>query len=297
MTPDRLLVEPLLRSALVEDLFPGDLTTSLLLDPDRQGQGVLRTRQAGRTAGLQLLPWLFDLLDNRVRIRLLTSDGEDVSPGQVLALAEGPVASLLKGERVALNLIQRLSGIATLTATVVRSVEGTGCRVADTRKTTPGLRLLERWAVRLGGGVNHRFNLGDAVLIKDNHLALFPSLSAAVRQVRRKVGHTIYVEVEVESIPALEEALSAGVDGVLLDNFPLDALRAAVTLVQGRVFLEASGGIHLQNARAVAETGVDQISLGALTHSAPALDIGLDLDAHFPGGDPYGGSGLPAADP
>jgi nicotinate-nucleotide pyrophosphorylase (carboxylating) len=220
----------------------------------------------------------FRLLDDRVRVESVVSDGDRVPRAETLAVVSGPARAILTGERVALNLLGRLSGIATLTGSVVDAVAGTGAAVACTRKTTPGLRALEKYAVRCGGGANHRFGLDDAVLIKDNHLALAGGVGAAVARARAAVGHLVKVEVEVDTLEQLDEALAAGVDAVLLDNMTIDELRRAVERGEGRVLLEASGGITPETARSVAGTGVDVISLGWLTHSAPSLDVALEID-------------------
>ena len=213
---------------------------------------------------------------DRSKTKVVTPDGSDVLPGTVLARAEGNARAVLIAERTGLNLLGRLSGIATLTRAYVRLVEGTGATIVDTRKTTPGLRALEKYAVRCGGGINHRFGLDDAILIKDNHVAACGGVGEAVRRARAFAGHLVKVEVEVDGLDQLEDALKHGPDVVMLDNFSLDDLRTAVALAKGRAVLEASGGVNLTTVRAIAGTGVDVISVGALTHSAPVLDIGLD---------------------
>ncbi len=267
----------LLRRALAEDLAAaGDITTDAVVPAGVRMQATLVTREHGTVAGLEASVRVFTLLDTDVTITTRVDEGAKVQAGTALASLEGPAAALLAGERTSLNLLCHLSGIATATTAAVAAVEGTGATVADTRKTTPGLRALEKMAVRLGGGRNHRFGLYDAVLIKDNHLALVGTVDAAVRRARDRVGHMVKIEVEVETLDALQEALDAGVDAVLLDNMSPPLLREAVRLVDGRCVTESSGSITLDTIRAVARTGVDVVSLGWITHSAPALDIALD---------------------
>jgi nicotinate-nucleotide pyrophosphorylase (carboxylating) len=237
----------------------------------------LVARRAGRIAGLEVACRAFTLLDPGVQVELRAADGDDAAAGTTLAVVSGPARSILSAERVALNLLGRLCGIATLTRDVVASVAGTGARVACTRKTTPGLRLLEKYAVRVGGGSNHRFGLDDAVLIKDNHVAVAGGVGEAVRRARAAVGHLVKIEVETTSLAQVREALDAGAEVILLDNMTPEMLREAVALVGGRAVTEASGGITPKNAAEVAGTGVDVLSLGWLTHSAPALDVALDV--------------------
>ena len=267
----------LLRRALAEDLAAaGDITTDAVVPAGAHMQATLATREQGTIAGLEASLRVFALLDADVTITTRVAEGAAVQAGTALAFLEGPAVALLAGERTSLNLLCHLSGIATATAAAVAAVEGTGAVVADTRKTTPGLRALEKMAVHLGGGRNHRFGLYDAVLIKDNHLALVGTVGAAVRQARDRVGHMVKIEVEVETLDALADALDAGVDAVLLDNMSPPLLREAVRLVDGRCVTESSGAITLDTIRTVAETGVDIVSLGWITHSAPAIDIALD---------------------
>ncbi|HEX8232090.1 MAG TPA: carboxylating nicotinate-nucleotide diphosphorylase [Caulobacteraceae bacterium] len=278
MTPlPDLLIEPIVRAALAEDLGRGgDVTSNACIPLDARFSGVLRARKAGVVAGLDCASSAFRLMDAQAQWTAAVQDGVTVAAGGELARVEGKARAVLAAERVTLNLLQRLSGIATLTAAYVQAVEGTGARIADTRKTTPGLRALEKYAVRCGGGVNHRFGLDDAILIKDNHVAACGGVGAAVERARAAAGHLVKVEVEVDGLEQLEEALRFGPDVVMLDNFSLEDLRAAVAMAKGRAVLEASGGVTLETVWAIAETGVDVISVGALTHSAPALDIGLD---------------------
>ena len=276
--PPPLLYEPIVEAALREDLGrAGDQTTDAVVPADAVATARLVARREGRVAGLRVACRAFTLLDPRVEIDVRAEDGADVAAGTTLALISGPVRPILSAERVALNLLGRLCGIATATREVVASVAGTGARVACTRKTTPGLRLLEKYAVRVGGGANHRFGLDDAVLIKDNHVAVAGGVAEAVRRARAAVGHLVKVEVEVTSLGQVREALAAGAEAILLDNMSPANLREAVALVGGRAVTEASGGITQENAAAVAASGVDVISLGWLTHSVPALDVALDV--------------------
>jgi len=271
--------EGLVREALREDLGrAGDLTTDAIVPSDRLARGVIVFRAAGRVAGLDVALSAFRHLDPAARVHILVPEGNDAVAGESVAVVDGLARALLTAERVALNFLGRLSGIATATREVVRSLEGTGAKVVCTRKTTPGLRALEKYAVRMGGGSNHRFGLDDAVLVKDNHRALAGGVAAAVARVRAHVGHMVKVEVEVDTLDELREALDLGVDVVLLDNMALPVLRQAATLARGRALLEASGGITPENARAVAETGVDMISLGWLTHSVRNLDVALEIE-------------------
>lgn len=274
-------VEEIVRRALAEDLGHGDLTTDSVVPPQAVATGVVEAREEGVIAGLDVMALTFRLVDPAIDVALLRPDGAAVRPGDVLARLAGPARGILKAERVALNFLQRLSGVATVTARVVRAVDGLSVRIIDTRKTTPGLRILERYAVRVGGGHNHRFNLSDGVLIKDNHLAVLAQEGAGIREAiaraRAGVPHTIRVEIEVETPEQAAEAADAGADAILLDNMSPAEMRRAVALIGGRALVEASGGITLANVREVAETGVDLISLGALTHSVKALDIGIDF--------------------
>ena len=274
--PDAL-IEPIVRAALAEDLGrAGDVTSLATIDADARFAAVFVARKDGRIAGLDGARLAVKALDPTATFEIVTPDGSDAAPGAVLARVEGAARALLSAERVALNLLQRLSGVATLTRAYVLAVEGTGAVITDTRKTTPGLRALEKYAVRCGGGVNHRFGLDDAILIKDNHIAACGSVAEAVSRARAFAGHLMKVEVEVDGLDQLAEAVAGGPDVIMLDNFSLEDLRTAVHIVAGRAILEASGGVTLDTVRAIAQTGVNVISVGALTHSAPALDIGLD---------------------
>lgn len=276
-TPPRHLLERAVRQALQEDLGMGDLTSQLTVPPELSLVGAFVARESGVVCGLPVVEEALRQVDAQVVLRTLQADGARVHPGQVLAEAQGNARSLLAAERVALNFLQRLSGIATLTARFVEAVEGTQARIVDTRKTTPGLRFLEKYAVRCGGGHNHRMGLYDAVMIKDNHIVAAGGISQAVRAARAGAPHTVTITVECDTLNQVEEALAVGVDCILLDNMTPDSLRHAVTLARGAALLEASGGVRLENVRAIAETGVDLISVGALTHSAPALDIAFDF--------------------
>ena len=277
--PD-LLIAPIIRAALAEDLGrAGDITAQACVPAAARLRARFATRRGGVVAGLSCIRLTLAELDPFATVTSLAEDGQAVSAGTALAEVEGSARAILTAERTALNLLGRLCGIATLTQDYVDAVAGTGARIADTRKTTPGLRALEKYAVRCGGGVNHRFGLDDAILIKDNHVAACGSVGEAVRRAKAFAGHLIKVEVEVDSLVQLHEALAHDPDVVMLDNFALADLREAVAIVAGRVVLEASGGITLETVRAVADTGVDVISVGALTHSVTVLDIGLDAVA------------------
>lgn len=273
-----LLYEPLIRRALEEDLGrAGDLTSDAILPPDLQAEAMVVARKPGRLAGLEAATAAFRILDSNLQIELRSADGQDVAAGETLAIVRGPARSILSAERTALNLLGRLCGVATATRDLVALVAPYGARIVCTRKTTPGLRALEKYAVRAGGGSNHRFGLDDAVLIKDNHVALAGGIQPAVERARAYVGHLVKIEVEVDSLDQLQEALDLQVDVVLLDNMSLDTLREAVRMAKGKALTEASGGITPQTAPAVAATGVDMISVGWLTHSSPALDVALDV--------------------
>lgn len=274
--PDTL-VEPVIRMALAEDLGrAGDLTSLACIPQDARLRVSWTARQPGVLAGLACARLALHALAPDARFEALLEDGQRVGAGQALARADAPARAVLSSERTGLNLMGRLSGIATLTRAYVDAVAGTGARITDTRKTTPGLRHLEKYAVRCGGGVNHRFGLDDAILIKDNHVAACGGVRPALERARAAAGHLVKIELEVDSLDQLEEALPLAPDVIMLDNFSLEDLRAAVALAAGRVVLEASGGVRLETVRGIAETGVQVISVGALTHSAPGLDIGLD---------------------
>jgi nicotinate-nucleotide pyrophosphorylase (carboxylating) len=270
-------LDRLIDLALEEDLGPGDVTTQAIVPPELQGEAHIRAKAALVVAGLPVAARVFRKLDAGLVFAAAVADGQAVAEGQVLARLTGPVASILTGERVALNFLQRLSGIATFTRAMVAQVEGSTAALVDTRKTTPGWRVLEKYAVRLGGGHNHRLGLYDGVLIKNNHLTAVGSISEAVRQAKAKVHHLLKIEVEVTDLNGLAEALNAGADLILLDNMDDATLEKAVQLTGGRALLEASGSMTRDRLPAVAATGVNLISMGALTHSAPAVDIHLRL--------------------
>jgi nicotinate-nucleotide pyrophosphorylase (carboxylating) len=277
--PYPLVYEPLVRAALLEDLGrAGDLTTDTVVPADATARARFVARHPGRVAGLAVSLSAFRLLDPGLTIETLIPDGSDVSPGDTLAVVSGLARPILSAERTALNLLGRLCGIATATRGLVQAVEGCKARITCTRKTTPGLRALEKEAVRLGGGSNHRFGLDDAVLIKDNHLIAGGGIQAAVARARAGLGHMVKIEVEVDTLAQLEELIPLGVDAVLLDNMPPETLARAVRMVDGRMLTEASGNISARTVRAVAETGVDMISVGWLTHSVTNFDVGLDFD-------------------
>ncbi len=270
--------EEIVRQALAEDIGPGDITTEAVITPGVTAFGRILTKESGVVAGLEVAAEVFNCLDHEVKFLPRCHDGARVKRGDTLALVEGEARVLLTGERVALNFLRHMSGIATRTARLVELAAGHRAVIVDTRKTTPGLRLLEKYAVRIGGGHNHRFGLFDGVLIKDNHIRVAGGIRQAVSLARSSAPHTLKIEVEVESLAELEEALAAGADIVLLDNMSLDEIRKAVSVAGGRCLLEVSGGITEETVTAVAECGVDLISVGALTHSVQALDISMDID-------------------
>ena len=273
-----LQYEPLVRAALLEDLGrAGDITTNAIVPPEARATGYLIARRGGCLAGLSAAATAFRLIDPDVDVSWRRYDGDVVEADQTLAVIRGAARGLLSAERTALNFLGRLSGIASATRGLVQAVQGHATRVVCTRKTTPGLRMLEKYAVRCGGGANHRFGLDDAVLIKDNHLIVAGGITEAVRRVHAAAGHLVKIEVEVDTLMQLEEALSCRIDAVLLDNMPPDQLAEAVRMVDGRVVTEASGGITPDTARQVAAAGVDLLSAGWLTHSAAALDVALDV--------------------
>jgi nicotinate-nucleotide pyrophosphorylase (carboxylating) len=274
------MIEPLVRAALLEDLGrAGDITTDAIVPAGLRARAVLRAREKGMVAGLDLAKLAFELIDPDIAVEIAIGDGSLVAPGSVIAAIKGPARGILAAERTALNFLCRLSGIASATAALVAAVKGTKAKIVCTRKTTPCLRAIEKYAVRAGGGANHRFGLDDAILIKDNHVAIAGSVTEALRRARAVAGHLVKIEVEIEDLEQLKEALAGGADAVLLDNMSMGNLAKAVALVDDRAITEASGGITPTSAPAVAATGVDLISAGWLTHSAPALDIGLDFEA------------------
>ena len=283
MTPaplPRLIIEPLVRNALLEDLgLAGDITSAAVIPADHRSVVVMAAREPGVIAGLDAAELAFQLVDPAILMTRHVEDGATVVPGDIIATIEGPSRGLLTAERTALNFLGHLSGIASVTAKIAAAISGTKASVACTRKTTPGLRALEKYAVRAGGGMNHRFALYDAVLIKDNHIAVAGGVRAAIRSAKQGVGHLVKIEVEVDTLAQLREVMDEGVDVVLLDNMTPEQLREGVAIVAGRAITEASGRINPQTAAAIAASGIDLISVGWLTHSAPVLDIGLDFQS------------------
>jgi nicotinate-nucleotide pyrophosphorylase (carboxylating) len=278
--PPDLVIEPVVRATLAEDLAGGgDVTSEACIEAQTRMSAVFAARRGGVIAGLACARLAVAIMDPTARFEALVADGDALAAGAVIARVEANARALLAAERTALNLVGRLSGIATLTAAFVAKVAGTGARIADTRKTTPGLRALEKYAVRCGGGINHRFGLADAVLIKDNHLAACGGVRAALERARARVGHMARIEIEVDTLASLGEALDCDAEIILLDNFTIAELAEAVALTAGRAVLEASGGVDLASVAAIAATGVDIISVGALTRSAPVFDVGLDVVA------------------
>ncbi|HEX2909459.1 MAG TPA: carboxylating nicotinate-nucleotide diphosphorylase [Chloroflexia bacterium] len=279
-------LQRLAEAALEEDLAWGDLSSDYFVPANLQARGAFVARKAGVLAGLEVAAAVYQATDSKVSFRPMAQDGAVLQAGQTIAVVEGPARSVLRGERVALNFLQRLSGVASLTARYVQTVQGTKARIVDTRKTTPLLRDLEKYAVRCGGGFNHRRNLSDGVMLKDNHLSALASagisLEDALQQGREGLPHLVKIEVEVDRLDQIPAALAGGADVILLDNMGPDLLRQAVELIGGKALTEASGGVNLETVRAIAESGVDMISVGALTHSAQALDIGLDFEFRAP---------------
>lgn len=282
MKPDQHATEALVRMALLEDAPWGDITSESVVPENAQIRAELVAREAGVFCGQDMFSTAMSLA-GAPEVQFRTRDSEPFSAGEVLAAVEGPARAILRAERVALNLVQRLSGIATLTAKYIAEAAGTKARIVDTRKTTPGLRLFERYAVRCGGGHNHRFSLSDAVLVKDNHLAALRTagdtdLEQKLRAAFATLPHTTHVEIELDSLDQIESALAAGAHTIMLDNFSIEELRAGVQQISGRALVEASGGVSLERVRDIAATGVDLISVGALTHSVHSLDLGLDIE-------------------
>ena len=274
-----IIIEAAVRAALDEDLgLAGDVTTNSVIGPEVMAKGLFATRKPGVVSGLRVAEAAFRALDPHVTFEIVHPDGANAPGRSPLARVAGKARALLSAERVALNFVGRMSGIATLTRSYVEVVAGTKAVIIDTRKTTPNLRAFEKYAVRCGGGMNHRVGLFDAVLIKDNHLVVAGGIGPAITAVKARVGHLVKVQIEVDTLDQLREAMGHKVDAVLLDNMSPDMMREAVGIVAGRAIVEASGGINMQTLRAVAESGVDLISSGALTHSAPVLDIGLDFE-------------------
>ncbi|WP_344311446.1 carboxylating nicotinate-nucleotide diphosphorylase [Agromyces terreus] len=282
MSTDRREIDRIVTAALDEDAPWGDLTSETLIPADATATAALVAREPGVLSGIEVFAAAFRIVDPAIEVGRLAADGDRFAAGDVLARVHGPARGILTAERVALNLSQRMSGVATLTAQYVAAVAGTGARIVDTRKTTPGLRSLERQAVRDGGGRNHRRSLSDAIMAKDNHLAVLTAggvdLATALRSARDRMPHTAHLEVEIDRLDQLDAVLAGGADTIMLDNFSPDDLREGVRRIDGRAVVEASGGVNLDTVAAIAATGVDVISVGALTHSARALDLGLDVD-------------------
>lgn len=277
MTLQRTQIEAVVAMALAEDAPHGDVTSQTLVPATTTATAELVAREPGVLAGAEVFEVAMTTLDDTVKVTVLVADGDHFDAGQVLARVEGPARAVLQAERVALNLVQRMSGIATQTARYVEAVAGTKARVVDTRKTTPGLRALERHAVRCGDGHNHRYSLSDAVMAKDNHLAVVGDIGEAIRRARAELPHTMHIEVEIDRLDQLDAVLEAGPDTIMLDNFSVEDLVEGVRRIGSRAIVEASGGITLDTIGAIAQTGVDVISVGALTHSVRALDLGLDV--------------------
>ncbi|NVN98704.1 MAG: carboxylating nicotinate-nucleotide diphosphorylase [Geobacteraceae bacterium] len=271
-------IDTIIKNALAEDIHTGDITTSALQLTSGRISGFLKAKEDMVVCGLKVAKRVFEILDPGTAFSSEVADGDFVPSGRVIARMTGDASLLLQGERVALNLMQRMSGVATLTAKFVKAVEGTGARIVDTRKTTPGLRVLEKYAVRAGGGINHRTGLYDGVLIKENHIAAAGGISAAISRARAYIPHTLKIEIETENLDDVREALQAGADIIMLDNMNNAEMKEAVAIIAGRAVVEASGGVNLSTVRGIAETGVDIISVGALTHSAPSMDISMLLD-------------------
>ncbi len=270
-------IEKIIDIALKEDLGPGDITTSAIIDPSIKGKARLLAKEEIILAGVEVFSKVFSLLDPEIVVEYNYHDGDVVPNGKDIGIVKGSMRGILIGERTALNFLQHLSGIATLTRKYVDKTDPSQVRVIDTRKTTPGLRILEKYAVRMGGGTNHRFGLFDGILIKDNHIAVAGSISEALEKIKGRVPHTLRIEVEVENIKGVEEAIGAGADAILLDNMSLEEMKEAVSIAGGRVLLEASGGVTLESIEEISKTGIDLISVGAITHSARSVDISLEV--------------------
>ena len=270
-----IMLEKLIMNALSEDVGPGDITTESTIPETARAHGLYQAKESGVLCGIGVAARVFELIDRDIEFTPLKRDGDRIEKGEIIAEVRGKATNVLTGERVGLNLMQRMSGIATRTAEAVAQVEGTGAKICDTRKTTPGLRVVEKYAVKVGGGTNHRFNLADGILIKDNHIVAAGSITNAVRAARANAPHTLKIEVEVETFDELNEALDAGADIIMLDNMSCEDMKKAVGIVNGRAVTEASGNMGDRNLKEVADCGVDLISIGALTHSVRSLDISL----------------------
>lgn len=272
-----LVIDKIIRDALVEDMPYGDITTDLLIPQESTSSAILLAKESGILCGIDVAKRVFEILDGSIKFEKLKTDGDNIQKGDVLAKIQGKTRSILMGERLALNLLQRMSGIATFTNILVQKVKGYRAAVTDTRKTIPLLRMLDKYAVFVGGGKNHRYSLSDAVLIKDNHIKAVGSITEAVKRVKENVPHTMKVEVEVRNMQEFEEALLSGADIIMLDHFTVDEMKRAVEKAEGKVLIEASGNINIDNIEEIAKTGVDIISVGSITHSVKSLDISLDF--------------------
>jgi nicotinate-nucleotide pyrophosphorylase (carboxylating) len=278
MSLSRLTFEPIVRAALLEDIGSGDITTLATIPEDSVAVGTLLAKSRMVLCGIEVARRAFELVDENVSVQVIEPDGTRLAGNrEVIARITGRARSILTAERVALNFLQRMSGVATITATFVAAIAGTDAKVVDTRKTTPGLRMFEKYAVKVGGGANHRFGLADGVLIKDNHIAAAGGVGRAIEAARQAAPHTLRIEAEAKELSQVVEALDAGADIIMLDNMSLEEMCEAIAMIGKRAIVEASGGVNLSTIRAIAETGVDRISVGALTHSAPAVDISLDF--------------------
>jgi len=274
---ENIQIDKIIEQALLEDIGTRDITTESIIPSNLKAKGIIKTSEEGVVAGLDAACRIFQKLDSEIIFQEKIKDGTKITPNKVLAEITGPARTILKGERVALNFLQRMSGIATITSKFCQEIKDFPVRIVDTRKTTPGLRILEKYAVRMGGGYNHRFGLYDAVLIKDNHIAVAGGIKSAVNSIRKQISHTVKIEVEVENLSQLQEALKMKVNIIMLDNMDLETMKEAVKMVKSKALIEASGGITLEKVREIAQTGVDLISIGALTHSVKSLDIGMEI--------------------
>lgn len=274
---ENILIDKIIEQALLEDIWTGDITSESIIPYDLKAKGIIKTSDEGVVAGLDIVFLVFKKLDSEICFQSKTKDGNKILPGEILAKITGPAQTILKGERVALNFLQRMSGIATITSKFCQEVKAFPVRIVDTRKTTPGLRILEKYSVRMGGGYNHRVGLYDAVLIKDNHIVVAGGIRSAVNSVRKQISHTVKIEVEVENLSQLQEALKMKTDIIMLDNMDLENMKKAVKMARGKVLIEASGGITLEKVRKIAQTGVNLISIGTLTHSVKSLDISMEI--------------------
>ncbi|SHH30144.1 carboxylating nicotinate-nucleotide diphosphorylase [Tepidibacter thalassicus] len=274
---NNLIIDNIIKSALIEDINYIDITTDNLIEDNHISKGKFLAKEDGIICGIEVAKRVFFILDEKIKFHVLRNDGEFVKKGDIIATVEGSTKNILKGERVSLNIIQRLSGIATKTNKIVNLVKGYNVKIVDTRKTTPNMRVLEKYAVKIGGGYNHRYNLSESIMIKDNHIKALGSIREAVNKIKYKIGHTVKIEVEVKNLDELKEALDLNVDIILLDNMSIDEMKKAVKINNNKSILEASGNINEENIVDVAKTGVDIISMGALTHSFKSLDISMKI--------------------